>query len=118
MPKAKRPKVTPGTTTRVTTGCGNAYITCNEDGNKLPLELFCTLGKPGECAKCQNEALTRSITLGLKYGVPVEDYVKQLKGIKCPSPAIDEEFESIDSCPDAVAKVIEKIWVNKKEGSQ
>jgi ribonucleoside-diphosphate reductase alpha chain len=112
--KSKRPKVTLGSSTRVATGCGSAYITCNTADSK-PFEVFGSLGKAGECAKCQSEAVTRLATLCLRYGGKPEEIVKQIKGIKCPSPALDEEFQKIESCPDAIAKVMEKQWVKKED---
>jgi len=115
--KTKRSKVAQGETTRVETGCGHLYITINRDNEKI-IEVFATLGKAGGCAKAQGEALTRSITLGLKYGIPPEEFVKQLDNIRCPSPALDNG-EQIQSCADAIAKVLKKEIErkdDKKEG--
>lgn len=106
MEKKARPKVTEGKTVRLHTGCGHIYITPARTQGEL-IEVFATLGKAGGCAHCQLEALTRSISLGLKYGIPVSEYVDELKNIRCPSPIIDEGVEIL-SCPDAIAKVLEK----------
>jgi ribonucleoside-diphosphate reductase alpha chain len=109
MAKAVRPKVTTGTSTRVETGCGKTYVTCNNVEGK-PFEVFGSLGKAGECAKCQSEGLTRMITLALRCGATPEECIKQLKGIGCPTPAFDEEFGTIKSCPDAIAKAMARAW--------
>ena len=106
MEKHKRPKVLHGETTKILTGCGNLYITINKDGDK-PVEVFATLGMAGGCERCQNEALTRCITMGLKYGVPIDEFQKQLTGIACPKPAFGggKNGKTL-SCADAIAKVL------------
>lgn len=103
--KKERPRVAKGETPRVETGCGHLYVTvnCNDDN---PIEVFARLGKAGGCSTCQNEALTRSITLGLRYGVPVEEYVRQLQGLQCPIPMSWPEKERVLSCADGIAKVL------------
>lgn len=105
MKKTDRPKVTEGKSYKVTTGCGNLYITPNWSNGKL-LEVFATLGKSGGCASCQLEAITRAVSLGLRYGIPAEEYIRELKEIRCPSPATDSG-QTILSCPDAIGKVLE-----------
>lgn len=105
MDKRKRPKVTEGSTYRLTTGCGNIYITPTWDGDNL-IEVFATLGKSGGCASCQLEAITRSVSLGIRYGIPIDEYIEELKNLRCPCPSLDEGKEIL-SCPDAIAKVLE-----------
>lgn len=100
-----RPKTLEGKTVRVKTGCGNLYITVNSNGLK-PLEIFVRLGKAGGCSNSQNEALTRTISLGLKYGVPIKELVDELRGLQCPNPSLYPEEEKTLSCADAIAKVL------------
>jgi len=107
MEKQERPKELKGKTVKVLTGCGNLYITLNKDGSSL-FEVFATLGKAGGCANCQNEALTRAITLGLRCGIPKEEFIKELEGLQCPNPIMFPKKDRILSCPDAIAKVIEE----------
>lgn len=107
MEKKKRPKITKGETHRVTTGCGNLYVTPSWDDDGNLIEVFAVLGRAGSCAKCQLEALTRAISLGLKYGIPVSEYINELRGIICPKTGWDEGVHIL-SCPDAVAKILEK----------
>ena len=101
-----RPKAISGATEKVTTGCGNIYVTVNSDENGL-FEVFSTLGKAGGCASAQLEATCRLISLALRSGVGIADVVRQLRGIRCPSIAW-EEGKAVLSCADAIASVLEK----------
>ena len=76
MEKKTRPTTLKGSTLKLKTGCGNLYIIVGCDDNE-PMEMFAHLGKAGGCSNCQNEALTRSISLGLKYGIPPKEYTKE-----------------------------------------
>ncbi|MEZ0329843.1 MAG: vitamin B12-dependent ribonucleotide reductase [Dissulfuribacterales bacterium] len=99
-----RPVRTTGVTERVRTGCGYLYVTVNRDDKDL-CEVFAQMGKAGGCAACQIEAESRLISLALRSGISTQAIVKQLAGIRCPSP-IWQEGQQILSCPDAMARVL------------
>ncbi len=107
MDKIGRPLVLGGITVKVVTGCGNMYIQMNWYHGQL-LEVFATLGHSGGCAACEMEALTRSVTVGLKYGVPLSEYVHQFKGTHCPNPIPFPKESAVMSCPDAIARSLEQ----------
>ncbi len=103
-----RSQVTKGTTTKIATGCGNLYITINEDDNSLPFEVFMHMGKAGGCAASQLEAIGRLASLALRCGIEPKDIISQLRGIRCPSPSWEKGRGRIFSCADAIARAIER----------
>ncbi len=106
IPK-KRPSVIKGTTRLMKTGCGNLYVTINEDAEGNPFEVFTNIGKAGGCASSQAEAIGRLISLALRSNVEPEELIKQLMGISCHQPTWHESGRIL-SCSDAIAKALEK----------
>ena len=104
-PKA-REDVIHGSTRKVRTGCGNLYVTVNEDEEGKLFEIFNQIGKAGGCAASQSEAIGRLVSLAFRSGIEPEDIVRQLKGISCHTPVWYREGKVL-SCSDAVAKAIE-----------
>ena len=101
-----RPRIMAGKTIETETGCGTLYVTINEDEHGIA-EVFVRLGKSGGCSAAQTEAIGRLISLALRGFIDPIEIVRQLKGIRCSTPLICEG-ETITSCADAVAKVLEK----------
>ncbi len=109
-----RPEVTTGVTRRVRTGCGNLYITINED-ECGPVEIFTQMGKAGGCAASQAEAISRLVSLALRSHIPLEAVVRELKGISCHR-VVWQGGDRILSCADAIGKTIE--WHSGQTGTE
>ena len=111
-PKARQ-DVIHGSTRKVRTGCGNLYVTVNEDEEGKLFEIFNQIGKAGGCAASQSEAIGRLVSLAFRSGIEPEDIIRQLKGISCHTPVWYREGKIL-SCSDAVAKAIE--WHLQEKG--
>jgi ribonucleoside-diphosphate reductase alpha chain len=112
-----RPKELFGRTMKVKTGCGSLFVTVNFDENYKPFEVFAYLGKSGSCFRSQIDSLCRIISIALRNNTPAEDIIEHLKGQRCPSPIVSEGIEFL-SCADAIAKVMEIIIQEVKDGNQ
>jgi ribonucleoside-diphosphate reductase alpha chain len=115
VPK-KRPELIRGSTRLMKTGCGNLYVTINEDENRHPFELFTSMGKAGGCAASQSEAIGRLVSLAFRSNIVPEEIIKQLKGISCHEPAWHSGGRIL-SCSDAIAKALESYRVEGDKGN-
>ncbi len=106
----ERPTTVKGTTQKINTGYGGLYVTINEDEYGL-FEVFSQIGRAGGFTQSFTESLARLISLCLRSGIPPEEIIDQLEGIRSPEVAF-EEGEKILSIPDAMAKALK--W--HKEG--
>lgn len=99
-----------GKTIKDRTPWGSLWVTLNYDGNE-PFEVFASLGKSGSELKAMTEAISRVISIGLRSGCRLEDFIGTLRGISgkeywmfdCDDEAI------VRSIPDAVALLLEKV---------
>jgi len=117
-----RPMVVHGSTYRMNTPVGTAFITINTNGGAIPepLEVFISISKPGSDISAMAEGLARVISLALRFasGISAMDRVKeivnQLEGIGG-ARVMGFGKDRIKSLPDAVAKVL-KMHYNMGKG--
>lgn len=119
-----RPMVVHGSTYRMNTPVGTAFITINTNGGTVPepLEVFISISKPGSDISAMAEGLARTISLALRFasGISAMDRVKeivnQLEGIGG-ARVMGFGKDRIKSLPDAVAKVL-KMHYNMEKSVQ
>ena len=103
-----------GKTIKDTTPWGSIYVTLNFDG-KEPFEIFINVGKSGSELKAMTEALSRVISIGLRSGCRLEDFIDTLQGLS------GKEYWMLNcdddhvarSLPDAIALLLNKL-INRK----
>jgi ribonucleoside-diphosphate reductase alpha chain len=108
-----RPMVVHGSTYRMNTPVGVAFITINTNGGTPPepLEVFINISKPGSDISAMAEGLGRTISLALRFAshIPplqrVQEIISQLQGIGG-ARTMGFGKDRIRSLPDAVAKVL------------
>lgn len=100
----KRPKETQATITKVKLTCGNCYIAISELDGEI-FEVFTWVGKAGGCFACMMQSLTTSVALGIRNGVPVNEYIKHFVGQGCPSISFDDSVKYL-SCVDAIGQIL------------
>jgi len=107
----ERPVKIMGSTYRLKTPVGTAFITINHDEIGAPVELFINVGRAGSDVQAMAEALGRIISKSLKFGSHLTSreravlIIEQLQGIGG-SRTVGFGAEKIASLPDAIAKAL------------
>ncbi len=99
-----------GKTVKERTPWGSFYVTLNFDGSE-PFEVFANIGKSGSEMMAMTEALSRVISIGLRSGGKLEDFITTLKGISGKEYWMFESDEKhvVRSIPDALALLLEQL---------
>lgn len=108
-----RPLVVHGSTYKMETPVGKAYITVNSngEGRENPFEVFVTVGKAGSDVQAMADGLGRLISLILRMASPlsekerVQKVIHQLSGIGG-SRHVGFGERRVRSLPDAIGKVL------------
>lgn len=110
LTKYKRPRVLHNLTYKEKTGCGSLYITITYDDKGEPVEVFLNMGKCGGCIYSLSTMIARLVSVALRYGIGIEEMLKQFKDEVCPNTA-----QGTNSCCDAIANAIEKFMEARDE---
>ncbi|OGK15212.1 ribonucleoside-diphosphate reductase, adenosylcobalamin-dependent [Candidatus Roizmanbacteria bacterium RIFCSPHIGHO2_01_FULL_39_12b] len=106
-----RPMVVSGSTYKIKTPVGTAFVTVNTNGNQEPLEVFINVGKAGSDVGAMAEGLGRMISVALRFSshlpphARIKEIVHQLSHIGG-AQAYGFGKERVRSLPDAIAKVL------------
>ena len=106
-----RPMVVHGSTYKIDTPVGTAFITINVNGDNEPLEVFINVGKAGTDVYAMAESLGRVVSLALRFSSHlsakerIREIVDQLQGIGG-ARTMGFGKERIRSVPDALAKIL------------
>ncbi len=115
-----------GTTIRQITPHGRAFITLNGILKEefIPYEAFVTIGKGGRDIHAISEGMGRLISTALQYKIPLNEIIKQLKGISGETQA-GFGPNRIGSLPDAIAHglleaytYLNKTTITKKDSDE
>jgi ribonucleoside-diphosphate reductase alpha chain len=110
-PTEERPFEVHGSTYRLHTPMGTAFITINQNAKKEPIELFVNVGKAGSDVTAMAEALGRTISTALRFHGEVDrtekakEIAEQLAGIGGRR-SVGFGPKKILSLPDAIAAAI------------
>lgn len=115
-----RPMVVHGSTYRINTPVGTAFITINTNGDNEPLEIFINVGKAGSDVYAMAEGLGRVVSLALRFSSHLSaserigEIIDQLNGIGG-ARVLGFGKERIRSLPDALAKILNMHFKEKEK---
>jgi len=110
-----RPPVLTGSTIRIQTGLGSAWITIN-DTEEGPFEVFVNIGRGGSDIQADAEAIGRLISLilrmedGLSQEQRLKEVARQLRRIGGSRPN-----EYAESVPDGIARALQQYMGDDDE---
>jgi ribonucleoside-diphosphate reductase alpha chain len=112
----KTPAILSALRIRSNTPFGHLHLTISVDPKtERELEVFAQLGKAGDIAASDLEAICRMVSLFLRSGGSIKDVMEQLEGIGS-SLSIPTKDGRIMSLGDALGKTIRTYWTVKKHG--
>jgi len=116
--KKPRPRALVGSTFRVETPLGKAFITVNENGGGHPFEVFINTAKAGSETAAVSEAIGRLISYVLRLASPIPprermaEVVRQLSGIGG-GRSLGFGPNRVRSLPDGVGQVLDEYLTGR-----
>jgi ribonucleoside-diphosphate reductase alpha chain len=110
----RTPPMLPAVRIRQTTPFGHMHIAITVDPiNEREMEIFAQLGKAGDVASSDLEAISRMVSLYLRIGGSLEDIIDQLEGIGSHM-AIPTKDGKVISLADALGKSLRRYNLAKR----
>ena len=116
--KKPRPRTLVGSTFRVETPLGKAFVTVNENGGGHPFEVFINTAKAGSETAAVSEAIGRLISYVLRLASPIlprermAEVVRQLSGIGG-GRSLGFGPNRVRSLPDGVGQVLDEYLTGR-----
>jgi len=85
------------------------YVTVGYLKQGKPFEIFITVEGSDGCEKGYLEAVGRLLSVGLQYGVPAEEFIKQLSGISCVPVSDPSKGRMVKSPVDGLALTLQEF---------
>lgn len=114
--KRARPDRLRSMSIRKETPLGTMFVHVSEDDRGQPFDVFINLGKAGGSAMADAEAMGRLISLALRSGIPLQEVVRQMRGISSDR-AVGLGPSKVLSVPDAIGIALEEWW-RERQGVQ
>lgn len=106
-PKLPRPKLAQSVTIEHPTPCGDGFFTLTAVDGK-PFEVFVRIGKNGGCPRASLDTLARAMSIGLRSGADLADFIRTCRGVTCSRPPCYDHGELITSCHDAMGRALKE----------
>ena len=119
LKRATRPDTLPSVTPRIRAGHSKFYVTITWMAPNKPFDVFIYPAegekgeKPDQCERAWAQALAKSISIGLQYGVPAEDFIDSLRGIQCVPGPDQDRGHFVKSPADGIAIILEE-FINRE----
>ena len=110
----KTPTMLPAIRMRQTTPFGHMHVAVTVDPtSEQEMEIFAQLGKAGDVASSDLEAISRMVSLYLRIGGSLDDIIEQLKGIGSHM-TIPSKDGKVTSLADALGKSLHRYNLAKR----
>ena len=111
--KRARPDKLRSMSLRKETPLGTMFVHVSEDDRGQPFDVFISLGKAGGSAMADAEAMGRLISLALRSGIPLNEVIRQMRGISSDR-AVGLGPNKVLSVPDAIGIALEEWWRDRQ----
>lgn len=117
--KTRLPQRRNSVTHSVEIGDTTVYATIGHYPNGAPGEIFLKASKQGSTLSGILDAFAICLSIGLQYGVPLDDYVAKLKGMRFEPAGItnDSQIRMAHSAMDWLARRLEIDYLNEDQPS-